>query len=331
MSAIVVTKPSPPRSPAVAKITRGHSCLLCSQKKIKCTGQKPSCAACIKARVECVTKPSVPAQRRKAKFAVAKEDILSRLKRCEEQLRITAEKDGDGDGSGSESTERGSDDIVVKHDDLSSPDPRPFSKLVVTDRSRRFINNRLWEGLLNELVDTKEILDELEAEDDKPDSSKHEANHQPDFLIFGQPSHYSLRSSHPQPVQIFKLWQIFLENVHPMVKMFHAPTVQQIILEASGNLDQVSTSTEALMFAIYLAAVVSLSEEECKATMGDSRTTAILKLSNAAQQALVNAKFLRSSNIVVVQALTLFLVRSAFPIILFSLCRSAQNSSMLPK
>ena len=295
----------PSRSPTVAKITRGHSCLLCSQKKIKCDGQKP-CAACIKSRVECVRKPSVPAQRRKARFAVAKEDILTRLKRCEEQLRITAERDGEG--SGSESPERESGDVVVKQDESSSPDPRPFSKLVVTDRSRRFVNNRLWEGLLNELVDTKEILDELEAEDDKPDSSKLEPNHQADFLIFGQPSNYSLQSSHPPPVLIFKLWQIFLDNVHPMVKVFHAPSVQQMILEASGNLSEISTSTEALMFAIYLAAVVSLTEDECKATIGDSRTNTILKFSNAAQQALVNAKFLRSSNIVVVQAFALFLV-----------------------
>jgi hypothetical protein len=118
----------------------------------------------------------------------------------------------------------------------------------------------------------------------------------------------SLRSCHPQPVQMFMLWQTFLDNINPLVKLFHAPTVQQSILEASSNLDNIAASTEALMFAIYLCAVTSLGNDDCERIMGASRHALIARFSNAAQQALINAEILKTSNMVVLQAFTLFLL-----------------------
>jgi hypothetical protein len=127
-------------------------------------------------------------------------------------------------------------------------------------------------------------------------------------LLFGQTMLESLRPSHPQPVQMFTLWQTFLDNVHPLVKLFHAPTVQQSILEASSNLDEVAASTEALMFAIYLCAVTSLRNDDCERIMGASRPELLARFSNATQQALINAEILKTSNMVVLQAFTLFLL-----------------------
>ena len=121
----------------------------------------------------------------------------------------------------------------------------------------------------------------------------------------------SLRSSHPNPVQIFRLWQVFLDNVNPLTKIIHAPTVQQQILQASGDLEGILPMQEALMFSIYLAAVTSLQDEECCQVMGETRSVLLARFSNAAQQALINVKFLRTSSLVVLQALTLFLVSNS--------------------
>jgi hypothetical protein len=129
-----------------------------------------------------------------------------------------------------------------------------------------------------------------------------------DNLLFGRPMLESLRSSHPQPVQMFMLWQTFLDNVNPLVKLFHAPTVQQSILEASSNLDNIAASTEALMFAIYLCAVTSLRNDDCERIIGASRHALLARFSNAAQQALINAEILKTSNMVVLKAFTLFLL-----------------------
>ena len=73
-------------SPTVSsqKITRGHSCVLCQQRKVKCDRQKP-CSNCIKARAECIpSAPTVP-RRRRRKFT--EQDLSARLKKYEYLLK----------------------------------------------------------------------------------------------------------------------------------------------------------------------------------------------------------------------------------------------------
>ncbi len=128
-------------------------------------------------------------------------------------------------------------------------------------------------------------------------------------LIFGSyPTNTSLSAFHPQPVHIFRLWQTFLDNINPLVKLFHAPTVQQLIIEASGSLDDVSKSMEALMFAIYSSAVTSLSNADCESMIGEAKSTLLARYQFGTQQALISAGFLKSSDLVVLQAFVLFLV-----------------------
>ena len=91
--------------------------------------------------------------------------------------------------------------------------------------------------------------------------------------------------------------------------IFHAPTVQQQILDASANLENVSESVEALMFAIYYAAVVALPAEECEAMFGLPQPVVVNKHMLAAQRALNAAKLLKSLDITILQALVIFLVR----------------------
>lgn len=66
------------------KITRGHSCILCQQRKVKCDRQKP-CSNCIKARAECI--PSAPLQPRRRKRKLTEIDLAARLRKYEHLLR----------------------------------------------------------------------------------------------------------------------------------------------------------------------------------------------------------------------------------------------------
>lgn len=86
----------PSAVPSSPKITRGHSCVLCQQRKVKCDRQKP-CANCLKARAECVpSAPTVP-RRRRRKFS--EQDLAARLRRYEHLLRKNGIKfDDDEDG-----------------------------------------------------------------------------------------------------------------------------------------------------------------------------------------------------------------------------------------
>jgi hypothetical protein len=131
------------------------------------------------------------------------------------------------------------------------------------------------------------------------------------FFLGQSAASRDLSSFHPAPVQIFRLWQTFLTNVNPLVKIFHAPTIQQVILDASGDVSKIPKPAEALMFSIYLLAVNSLQDDKCRALFQEEKALLLKKYSHAAQQALLNAKFLKSTNIYSLQAFQLFLVSTS--------------------
>lgn len=120
----------------------------------------------------------------------------------------------------------------------------------------------------------------------------------------------NLRDFHPPPMQAFMLWQTFLQNVNPLSKVIHAPLIQPQVLEASKDFDSVSKPAIALLFAIYAAAAMSLKEEDCQTQLNGPKTVVLSRYFSAAQQALAAASFMKSRNIVTLQALVIFLVRT---------------------
>lgn len=83
-----------PLAPPSPKITRGHSCVLCQQRKVKCDRQKP-CSNCIKARAECV--PSAPTLPRRRRRKFSDQDLAARLRRYEHLLKKNGVKIEDDD------------------------------------------------------------------------------------------------------------------------------------------------------------------------------------------------------------------------------------------
>lgn len=65
------------------KVTRGHSCILCQQRKVRCDKSKP-CSNCVKAGVECRVVPPQPPRRRKKR--VPERDLVERLRQYEALL-----------------------------------------------------------------------------------------------------------------------------------------------------------------------------------------------------------------------------------------------------
>ena len=127
-------------------------------------------------------------------------------------------------------------------------------------------------------------------------------------LVFPSPGTDDLRDIHPSTVDIFRLWQKFLDSINPIIKIFHAPTVQQQVLDASGDLDNIPKPTEALMFAIYSIAITSFSEPECLAVFGEEKPKMLTRFHAGARLALQRAGLLRSSDMTVLQAFMLYLV-----------------------
>ncbi|CAG9954418.1 unnamed protein product [Clonostachys rosea f. rosea IK726] len=113
---------------------------------------------------------------------------------------------------------------------------------------------------------------------------------------------------HPEPGQIYRLWQQFVEAVNPLIKIVHVPTMQQQILEASWDLENISPPLAGLMFSIYSLAVISLSSAQCEATYGEPRPTLITRYRVAALSALIAADFLTTKDLQLLTAFALFLL-----------------------
>ena len=130
-----------------------------------------------------------------------------------------------------------------------------------------------------------------------------------DHLLFcPQKPTEDLSTLHPGQVQIFRLWQIYLENVDPLLKVTHTPTLQTRIIDAASDVANISPTLEALMFSMYCVSIISLSEDECVTFFGPAKRDMLTNYRLGCQQALLNSGILRSSDRECLTALFLYLV-----------------------
>lgn len=73
-----------------------------------------------------------------------------------------------------------------------------------------------------------------------------------------------LGNLYPPISQIPFYWQTFVENVDPLIKIFHVPTLGKVIRDIQGRMQSLDPIEEALTFAIYFAAVTSMSHDEVR-------------------------------------------------------------------
>jgi hypothetical protein len=117
-----------------------------------------------------------------------------------------------------------------------------------------------------------------------------------------------LSTLHPGQFQIFRLGQIYLENVDPLLKVAHSPTLQASIIDAASDLRNVNPALEALMFSIYYVSILSLAEDDCCSLFGSPRRDILTNHQFGCRQALLNCKLLRFSDRDCLAALYLYLV-----------------------
>lgn len=155
------------------------------------------------------------------------------------------------------------------------------------------------------------------ADDDDSDESDDEStlnsledqsvDHQ-SFIMGYRSADVDLRPLHPLPSQIPFMWQIYQENVDPVLKILHVPSMEQLIRERRACLGTISPSNEALMFSIYYAAVASMEEEEVTRSLGAEKPFLLNQYRFAVEQALAKANFITDPDFTVCQAFVIFLV-----------------------
>ena len=302
------------------------SCTTCQQRKVKCDKAQPACSNCTRHRSNCIyVAPALPLRKKRK---APEEDLSGRLKRYERLLQehgIQADNDLNSTTTPIEeiATLKASKALVVT-DQVSSPrnqngnEPnlwKPLGKFIVDAGQQTFIESPLWNTLSEELqgqVDMRRLSQSNGRDSNRlsnGDTSEIFVN-AGDFLLNSTAIHSAteLKAMHPKPLIIFRLWQIFLDNINPLTKLIHAPTTQQRLLDASANLEKISKEFEALMFAIYFSAIQSMSAGECQSKLGESKDILIKRYHPAVRSALLRANFMSSLDLLLVQAFALYLL-----------------------
>ncbi|KAM0250067.1 hypothetical protein ACHAQJ_008760 [Trichoderma viride] len=299
--------------PSAIKLTRGTSCVLCQQRKVRCDKNKP-CANCVKANAECRVIPPQPPRRRKKRLQ--EKDLLERLRKYESLLAQNGVKfdaidpDYRADGNpGDDVDELGNDFESLK----TSPDA--FGGGPNSSRAGPPREPGTWFSLHKEFRASEQLLkDSSDDEEETPDKSfihaafdKMFANQDGfPFIIGGSTA--PVTHIHPSSIQILQLWQIYIDNINPLLKITHVPSIQSKIIEATSRLHEAPKNIEALMFAIYVISINSIEDTEVQRTFGETKQELLGRYFPALQQALVNASFMRMPDPLTLQAYLLYLM-----------------------
>jgi hypothetical protein len=81
-----------------------------------------------------------------------------------------------------------------------------------------------------------------------------------------------LKALHPPTSSVAFIWQTYLDAVDPLIKIFHVPSIQRHVTSINQGREIPNAATECLMFAIYYAAVISMSIAECRAELGEEKS-----------------------------------------------------------
>ncbi|XWW95574.1 hypothetical protein V2A60_003537 [Cordyceps javanica] len=302
--------PIPQADFSAIKLTRGTSCVLCQQRKVRCDKQKP-CSNCVKAGAECRVVPPQPPRRRKKRLQ--ERDLLERLRKYEDLLRQHNIKfDALDHDNKSEATHEDVEELENDFENLrTSPSERDYVASLHA-RGARWklgsflkLHNKTFHGhdrLLNDSSDDEADYPTVYKAFDKMFTNQ---NPFP-FLISDQ--QIALSDYRPSTIHMFQLWQVYIDNVNPLLKLTHVPTIQQQVIAYTGNPDESPKNMEALMFAIFLMAVSSLDEQEVQQRLQADKQELLGQFFAGLQQALINANFMRSSDIVTLQAFLLYML-----------------------
>ncbi|KAF4998326.1 hypothetical protein FGRMN_3206 [Fusarium graminum] len=200
---------------------------------------------------------------------------------------------------------------------------KQLGRLVLHDgeSTARYVNSGFMVKLNDELAEIRNEMETMNGEDDEeednfednttpeqspPQALGSEADHH-SFLLGYSSSDTDLKGLHPLPAQSSFLWQIYLENIEPLIKVLHIPTMSRLMTQVRRGEHDIRPGDEALVFAIYYSAVTPMEKDEVQANLGASQSHYISQFRFALEQALSKANLLNTTNMAILQAFVIYL------------------------
>ncbi|KAL3473215.1 fungal-specific transcription factor domain-containing protein, partial [Aspergillus californicus] len=278
MYQMIPIAPAPGRTASVQTqpAERSFNCRDCVRKKIKCNRTVP-CSSCCRAKLQCVYQPPQAPRRKRSR----KQHVYDRLAQYERILK---------------------DNNLLPTDSVSTTPPvvsnTPSGQLLSAAGKSRYVDNVL---LLDDEGDLCEVSD---SDEDRDEPSVTNLINTP-YTVSGAKS---ITDQHPSYKDATELWMIYLDNVEPLCKVLHVPTVANMVDGISKDPATASKSDECLLFVIYYFAVYSMSGVDCLQKFNTAKTNLMSRYHIAAHQAFINVSLLKTTSIPVLQAYTLFLI-----------------------
>ncbi|KAL8724927.1 MAG: hypothetical protein Q9166_007675 [cf. Caloplaca sp. 2 TL-2023] len=330
---------TPPSAPT--NKPKSLSCGTCRERKVRCDKNQP-CSTCQRAKLPCIF-PSAKRlpRKRQGERKKTNEKLLQRLNRLEALVEKAGldEKDGqvvaNRKESGVNTPTHSSPDKLSNGDALrktrersetsQSSGSQPGGKTALEGEMRHYLSSNFWANLTDEVeglrldlikISNNDVKDEDDTDEpgaETPPTPVYPSQPMPSqngFLLNFNTPKVDLRFLHPTPTQIETMCTVYLANVDPINRILHKPSLRIFISGAKDNLDTMpgGSKMQALMFAMYFAAITSLTSEECTALFGEQKHQLLARYRFGTEQALVQADILNSMETVTLQALVIYLI-----------------------
>ncbi|KAM0253105.1 hypothetical protein ACHAQJ_007427 [Trichoderma viride] len=186
---------------------------------------------------------------------------------------------------------------------------QPSTLIVREDGNVRFMDSYIWASVYDELQKMREIVETDDPEDSSLlGSDELTPDNVADLVLSADMFNSSTEDLQPDPIHIFRLWQLYLDRVNPLFKVIHVPTMQPFVMEAASNMSSLPLHYQALLFSVFAMASVSMTSVECIQTIGLSREAAIQRFNTGTKSALIRYSFLKNHNMTALQAVVLYLL-----------------------
>ncbi|OOF94910.1 hypothetical protein ASPCADRAFT_516279 [Aspergillus carbonarius ITEM 5010] len=273
-----------------------YTCQSCIKRKVKCDRVIPTCSSCNKGNASCIYREPTPRTRKRKRRP--SENVNDRLVHYEKILQDNGLLSTEVESS------RRSVQETTSHRDSTHADPTKAGKLISGEGKSRYVGSSLW--LNSGETSMREISEDEENCQSAPTDTRPFSPDPISGALLGVSQ--ELVHYYPTHQDAMKLWGAYINNVEPLCKVLHIPTTGRMIEAVSRQPNAASKAQECLLFSIYHFAVFSMTEEDCVYNFRQPRSTLLVRYQFALRQSLVNASWLKTTEMPVMQAYVLFLI-----------------------
>lgn len=106
---------------------------------------------------------------------------------------------------------------------------------------------------------------------------------------------------------MFFIWRTYVENVVPFINVVDIAALEEVVTNLRDKFESLELSLQALLFAVSLATITSLGEEETLACFDTPRIQLLARFRLGTERALANAGLLTTKDVETIQAFVIYL------------------------